>query len=88
MNSDGSGQTRLTYSTSAPSSTYNNHPSWSADGNTITFASTRNNANTYTYQFFVMNADGSNQTLINNLPTSQEPDPDCRRCARFNIPAP
>ncbi len=87
MNSgDGSNQTCLTCG--APTPVWNRHPSWSADGRAIAFASTRNDPTGSAYQVFLMNPDGTNQTPVNTTLTSTELDPDCRLCARFDIPLP
>ena len=57
MNADGSGRTRLTFT-----SGQNGGPKWSPDGTSIAFFSTRDgNAEVY-----VMKADGSNQVNVSN----------------------
>jgi Tol biopolymer transport system component len=65
MNADGSAPTRLTNSTGEDS-----YPSWSPDGTKIAFWS----ANGGPYGISVMNADGSNQTVIPILGNSFSPD--------------
>ena len=55
MNSDGSGQTRLTNNTA-----YETAPSWSPDGTKILFTSLRDGH----HALYVMNGDGSNQTRV------------------------
>jgi Tol biopolymer transport system component len=66
MNSDGTGQTRLSYNTS-----FNDvMPSWSPDGTKIAFQSDRDG----NFEIYVMSADGSNQTrLTNNSSNDQVP---------------
>ena len=59
MNSDGSGETRLT-----ERSGYDWGPVWSPDGQLIAFASERNGD----WNIFVMNADGSGVTQLTNHP--------------------
>ena len=59
MNSDGSGETRLT-----EQSGYDWGPVWSPDGQLIAFASERNGD----WNIFVMNADGSGVTQLTNHP--------------------
>jgi TolB protein len=72
MNSDGSNQTRLTYNPA-----FDSQPLFSADGSKIAFNSDRD-GNTRTY---VMNLDGSNQTLLSNspLPYNRSTSPDGSR---------
>ena len=53
MNADGSGLTRLT-------DTNDLHPSWSPDGNSITFESYRDG----NFDIYVMNADASGLTRL------------------------
>lgn len=73
INDDGSGERRLTYHP-----TYDSNPRWSPDGKQITF--TRQvpgeiikvpgeEVQTYTYDVFVMNADGSNPRNLTNNPS-------------------
>jgi Tol biopolymer transport system component len=57
MNSDGSGQTRLTSNNAR-----DKHPRWSPDGTKIAFSSDRDG----NYEIYVMNADGSGQTRLTN----------------------
>ena len=57
MNSDGSGQTRLTNHTA-----FDTAPSWSPDGTKILFTSTRDDP--MSSALYVMNADGSGQTRV------------------------
>jgi Tol biopolymer transport system component len=65
MNTDGSGQTRLTNNASS-----DNYPVFSPDGTKIAFNSTRDGNN----EIYVINADGSNQTrLTNNSATDARP---------------
>jgi Tol biopolymer transport system component len=67
MKSDGSSVTRLTTTAAA-----NLKPTWSADGSKIVFTSTRNAADPSargvgaSWEIYIMNADGSNQTRITN----------------------
>jgi Tol biopolymer transport system component len=63
MNADGSDVTRLTNDASRDSD-----PSWSPDGEKITFQTTRDGNN----EIYVMNADGSGQTRLTNNPASEE----------------
>ena len=75
MNADGSNQTRLTNNTFADT-----YPSWSPEGNKITFASNRDG----NYEIYSMNADGSNQVnLTNNASNDFDPvwSPDGSRIA-------
>jgi len=58
MNSDGSGQTRLTDNNAADFG-----PSWSPDGTKITFVSERDGNR----EIYVMNADGSGQTRLTTM---------------------
>jgi Tol biopolymer transport system component len=68
MNADGSNQTRLTN----PLASYDRDPTWSPDGGTIAFArhrifdvfSTESES-----EIYVMNADGSNQTILSGNST-------------------
>jgi YD repeat-containing protein len=59
MNSDGSGQTRLTYS-----GANDDYPRWSPNGSKIVFQSDRDNPDTGVFDIYVMNADGSGQTRL------------------------
>lgn len=59
MNSDGSGQTRLTYSTEDGAFL----PSWSPNGRRLAFVNITNILDPY-FDLKVMNADGSNQTTL------------------------
>jgi subtilisin-like proprotein convertase family protein len=59
MNSDGTNQTRLTNNSDYE---YDYYPVWSPDGTKIAFGSSRT---TYTYRYFTMNPDGTNQALFN-----------------------
>jgi Tol biopolymer transport system component len=61
MNSDGSGQMRLTTDGSN-----NDHPRWSPNGTKILFQSDRDNPETGNNEIYVMNADGSGQTRLTN----------------------
>jgi dipeptidyl aminopeptidase/acylaminoacyl peptidase len=65
MNSDGSNQTRLTFTSSAGET----HPNWSPDGAEITFGSNRDNGK---FDIYVMDADGSNPTRLTNDPAHDE----------------
>jgi len=73
INDDGSGERRLTYHP-----TYDANPRWSPDGKQITFMRQvpgeiikvpGEEVQTYTYDVFVMNADGSNQRNLTNNPS-------------------
>ena len=64
MNSTVLRVTRLTNN-----STYDGTPAWSPDGAKIAFTSKR----TGRYQVWVMNADGSNQHALTNLPNAYDP---------------
>jgi len=67
MNSDGSGQTQLTFNTAA-----DDMPAWSPDGSKIVFLSTRDPDGDA--EIFVMNSDGSSQTQLTfNTATDVEP---------------
>jgi Tol biopolymer transport system component len=57
MNSDGSGQTRLTDNLD-----FDGDPAWSPDGTRIVFTSTRDGNE----EIYVMNANGTNQTRLTN----------------------
>ena len=57
MNSDGSGQTRLTNNAA-----WDYVPAFSPDGSKIAFGSDRDG----NYEIYVMNSDGSGQTNITN----------------------
>jgi Tol biopolymer transport system component len=75
MNSDGSGQQRLTNNTITDID-----PAWSPDGTKIAFSTYRDG----NYEIYVMNSDGSNQQrLTNNTVTDWEPawSPDGTRIA-------
>jgi Tol biopolymer transport system component len=63
MNSDGSGQTRLTYS-----GANDDYPRWSPNGTKIVFQSDRDNPDTGFFDIYVMNADGSGQTRLTTDP--------------------
>jgi Tol biopolymer transport system component len=65
MNSDGSGQTRLTYTSSHDLS-----PDWSPDGNQIVYDvwNRQNNDNA----IYKMNADGSSQTRLSSSPPTKD----------------
>ena len=66
MNSDGSGQTRLTHN-----SVSDYHPSWSPDGSRIAFTSNRDGTES---EIYVMNSDGFEQTrLTDNSGVGQFP---------------
>jgi len=66
MNSDGSGQTRLTSHLA-----YDAKPSWSPDGAKIAFISDREGA----YLLYIMNSDGSHPTVVTQIPTVEGGDP-------------
>ena len=80
MNADGSGQTNLTNNPAADSD-----PTWSPDGSRIAFTSDRDEPNPSTcssisapfcdLQIYVMDADGSNQTRITNVPGERAGSP-------------
>ena len=72
MNTDGSGQTRITNLVA------NFEPSWSPDGKRIAFGSLRDGNS----EIYVMNADGSGQTRITNNPAADD-SLNWRRCPRF-----
>jgi TolB protein len=59
MNSDGSGETRLTIGAASEDS-----PAWSPDGNKIAFVSDRDGNR----EIYVMNADGSGEKRLTNNP--------------------
>jgi Tol biopolymer transport system component len=59
MNTDGSAQTRLTYS-----GANDDHPRWSPDGTKILFQSDRDTPETGFADVYVMNADGGGQTRL------------------------
>lgn len=59
MNSDGTGQLRLTTDGSN-----NDNPRWSPDGTKILFQSDRDNPGSGLYDIYVMNANGSSQTRL------------------------
>ena len=59
MNSDGSGQTRLTNNM-----VQNSEPVWSPNGLYIAFGSNRDG----NFEIYTMNADGSGQTRLTNNP--------------------
>jgi TolB protein len=59
MNNDGSGVTRLT---NAPGE--DRGASWTSDGEKIVFHSTRDRDATHTFDIFIMNPDGTNQTKL------------------------
>jgi Tol biopolymer transport system component len=59
MNPDGTGETRLTTTTSE-----NADPVWSPDGSKIAFSSDRDG----NYEIYVMNSDGTQQTRITTDP--------------------
>jgi Tol biopolymer transport system component len=69
MNSDGSGQVRLTNSPADDTG-----PTWSPDGTKIAFASLSGPLGSTTQQIYVMNADGSNPANISNN-SGHESDP-------------
>ena len=61
MNTDGTGQTRLSANT-----TNDESPSWSPDNSRILFQSDRDNPFCRLAEIYVMNADGSGQTRLTN----------------------
>lgn len=63
MNSDGSGQTRLTYS-----GANDDYPRWSPNGSKIVFQSDRDNPDTGYMDIYVMNSEGSGQTRLTSDP--------------------
>ena len=85
MNSDGTGLKQLTQTPVAPqgqSYTWSLHPSWSPDGQKITYASTKSGST----QVWVMDADGSNRVQLTsglgeNFPDANVPSysPDGRQ---------
>ena len=72
MNTDGSGQIRLTNNTADDIC-----PVWSPDGTMIAFASSDPNIDNGAREIYVMNADGSAQTRITNN-TADDWEPDCK----------
>ncbi|MHB8231473.1 MAG: hypothetical protein ACYDDB_01045 [bacterium] len=64
MNSDGTGQHRITYNNSS----YNSSPAWSPNGKKIAFSSFVNGA----LQICIMNADGSNERQVTSTPYSSQ----------------
>ena len=79
MNADGSGVTRVTDNPAADS-----EPTWSPDGTKIAFTTNRDDpdpstcADSFPFcetQIYVMDADGSNQTRISNIPGEQAASP-------------
>jgi Tol biopolymer transport system component len=79
INADGTGLSRMTNPDC--SSTTQNHPSWSADGQNIFFQ--QQTASTGVYQIFSVNVVSFGVTLITST-VSANPNPDCRRCGRFD----
>ncbi len=76
MNADGSGQTRLTTNpnTGFAGNIGNYRPSWSPDGSKITFESARHVINEDgNHEIYVMDADGSNQIRLTNIPAAIHP---------------
>jgi|GEM_PF-2486401 len=67
MNSDGTGQTRLTTDGSN-----NENPRWSPDGTKIVFQSDRDNAGSGLYDIYMMNSNGTGQTRL-----TTDPNDDC-----------
>jgi len=71
INADGSELLRLT-----ENANHNWTPAWSPDGSKIVFASTRNSPQdpnqVWRFDIFVMNADGSNQTLLADIGVQDE----------------
>ena len=81
MNRDGSGRKKLT-----SDGAENKFPSWSPDGKSITFTSTRDGRN----QVMLMNVDGSNQrSIVDGCSSTFSPDGDwlwfSTRCADSDI---
>jgi Tol biopolymer transport system component len=76
MNSDGRGVTRLTYNNADDAI-----PDWSPDGSKIAFESDRSG----TFEIYVMNADGSNQTRVTTIGNCYFPrwSPDGTRIAFY-----
>ena len=64
MNSDGSGQRRITYNNSS----YNSSPAWSPDGKKIAFTTFVNGA----LEVCIMNADGSGERQVTDTPYSAQ----------------
>ena len=64
MNVDGTGLVQVTHSEGPPWDSWHNYdPDWSPDGTKIAFVSTRESSPTWR-QIFVINADGTGETLI------------------------